>query len=118
MFKANSERESNEINDTHGGSKNERYENYQMQNLGESDDVLHKSNRRYETYGDSIEESYEASKTKRSSEYIPYKGHVVENVYDRYESDYEEEEPEQQSNTNPSTRKQSCCIKGWLANLD
>ena len=79
-----------------------------------SHDKSNESDHKYEKYGDSNGESYEASRTKSSSEYTPYKGQVVENVYDRYDTDYEEEQPEQESK--PTTRKDSCCVKVWLSN--
>ena len=79
-----------------------------------SRDKSNESDHKYEKYGDSNGESYEASRTKSSSEYTSYKGQTVEVVYDRYESDYEEDQPGQESK--PTTRKDSCCMKGWLSN--
>ena len=79
-------------------------------------DKSNESDNNYEKYGDSNGESYEASRAKNSSEYTPYEGHAVEVVYDRYESDYEEEQTGQEPK--PTTRKESCCKKGWLSNSE
>ena len=79
-----------------------------------SHDKSNESDHKYEKYGESIEESYEASRTKNSSEYTPYKGQAVEVVYDRYESDYEEEQSGQESKPTTCTPKELCCNKGPL----
>ena len=42
---------------------------------------------------------------------------AVEVVYDRYDSDYEAEQPGQEANPTSCYRKESCCKKGWLSNL-
>ena len=86
----------------------------------ESDDscVTHESDKKYEKYGESNQENSEASRTKSSSEYTPYKGHAVEVVYDRYESDYEEDGAEQEPKPTTCTPKELCCKTGWLLNME
>ena len=82
-------------------------------------ETAHVSDKKYEKSGESNEESYEAYKTKSlPEEYTPYKetGQAVELVYDRYDSDYEGEQPGQELKSTPCTRKESCCQKGWLSN--
>ena len=75
-----------------------------------SHDKSCESDGKYEKYGES-KEGYEAYKTKSSHEYTPYKeaDQAVELVYDRYDSDYEEEQPGQEPKP-----KESCCKKGRL----
>jgi len=78
----------------------------------------HESDRKY---GESKEEGYEAYRTKNLPEgYTPYNGagQAVELVYDRYDSDYEAEQPGQEAKPTTCTQKESCCIKGWLSNLE
>ena len=80
-----------------------------------SDENSHESDKKYEKYGESNEENYEAYRTKNLPEgYTPYKGsdQAVEVVYDRYDSDYEPEQPGQEA------KPTSCCKKGWFSNLD
>ena len=65
--------------------------------------------------GESKEKHYEAYRTKNLPEgYTPYNGtgQAVELVYDRYDSDYEAEQPGQEPTT--CIRKELCCKKGWL----
>ena len=84
-------------------------------------DNAHESGKRYEKSGESNEESYEAYRTKNLPEgYIPYKetNQAVELVYDRYDSDYEEEQPGNATKSTTCTPKESCCKKGWLSNLE
>ena len=80
--------------------------------------VSHESDKKYEKYGESNGENYEAYGTKNSSAYTPYKGQAVENVYDRYESDYEEEGAEQEPKSTTCTPKKLCCKTGWLLNME
>ena len=85
-----------------------------------SHDKSRKSDKEYEKSGESNEESYEAYRTKSLPEgYTPYKetGQAVELVYDRYDSDYEGEQPGQEPKSTSSNRKESCCTKGWLSNF-
>ena len=80
-----------------------------------SDENSHESDKKYEKYGESNEENYEAYKTKSlPEEYTPYKetGQAVELVYDRYDSDYEGEQPGQEPKSTPCNQKESCCTKG------
>ena len=81
-----------------------------------SDENSHESDKKYEKYGESKEEGYEAYKTKSSTEYTPYNeaDQAAEVVYDRYDSDYEAEQPGQEPKSTPCNRKESCCTKGWL----
>ena len=84
-----------------------------------SDENSHESDKKYEKYGESNEENYEAYRTKSLPEgYTPYNGtgQAVELVYDRYDSDYEAEQPGQgaKSTTAPN---ESCCKKGWFSNF-
>ena len=79
-----------------------------------SHDESHESDKKYEKYGESNGENYEAYGTKNSSAYTPYKGQVFENVYDRYESDYEEDQPGQEPKPTTRTPKELCCKKGWF----
>ena len=65
MSEVNSTRDSDDINDSHGGSREGNYENYPMQNLPQG---------------------YTGYRRTR---------HVVETDYDRYESDYEADETPQ-----------------------
>ena len=84
-----------------------------------SHDKSHESDGKYEKYGGSKEEGYEAYRTQNLSEgYTPYNGtgQAVELVYDRYDSDYEAEQPEQEPKS--CTPKESCCKKGWLSNTE
>ena len=77
-----------------------------------SPDKSHESDQKY---GESNEENYDAYRTKNLPEgYTPYKGsdQAVELVYDRYDSDYEPEQPGQE------VKPTSCCKKGWLSNLE
>ena len=68
MNEINSARESDDINDSHGGLKEGNYENYQMQNLPQG------------------YTGYNGGGTRQ----------VVETDYDRYESDYAADETPQQ----------------------
>ena len=86
-----------------------------------SDEKSHESDKKYEKYGESNEEDYEAYRTKNLPEgYTPYKGsdQAFELVYDRYDSDYEAEQPGQETNPTSCFRKESCCKKGWLSNFE
>ena len=86
-----------------------------------SHDKSHESDRKYEKYGESKEEGYEAYRTKNLPEgYTPYNGNgqAVELVYDRYDSDYEVEQPEQEAKPTTCSPKESCCKKGWLSNME
>ena len=79
------------------------------------DDKAHESEKDYENSDESNEESYEAYRTKSLPEgYTPYKetGQAVELVYERYDSDYEAEQPGQEPKSIPCNRKESCCTKG------
>ena len=84
-----------------------------------SNDKSRESDGKYEKYGGPKEEGYEAYGTKNSPEYTPYNeaGQAVEVVYDRYDSDYEAEQPGQgaKSTTAPN---ESCCKKGWFSNFE
>ena len=88
----------------------------------ESDDPCvspDKSHESDEKYGESKEENYEAYRTKNLPEgYIPYNGtgQAVELVYDRYDSDYEAEQPGKVPKS--CTPKESCCKKGQLSNKE
>ena len=84
-----------------------------------SHDKSRESDGKYEKYGGSKEEGYEAYKTKNSPEYTPYNetGQTVEVVYDRYDSDYEEEQPGKEAKPTTCIQKESCCKKGWLSNM-
>ena len=85
-----------------------------------SHDKSRESDKEYEKSGESTEESYQAYRTKNLPEgYTPYNGtgQAVELVYDRYDSDYEGEQPSQEPKSTPCNRKESCCKKGWLSNL-
>ena len=84
-----------------------------------SRDQPHDSDKKYENSDESNEEGYGAYRTKSLPEgYSHYKktGQAVELVYDRYDSDYEGEQPGQELKSTPCTRKESCCQKGWLSN--
>ena len=85
-----------------------------------SHDKSRESDGKYEKYDGSKEEGYEAYKTKNSPEYTPYNetGQTVEVVYDRYDSDYEADQPDQEPKSILCSRKESCCTKGWLSNLE
>ena len=75
------------------------------------------SDGKYDKYGESREKNYEAYSTKNLPEgYTPYNesGQAVELVYDRYDSDYEAEQPGQEAESTTCTPKESCCKKGWL----
>ena len=82
-----------------------------------SHDKSNESDGKYEEYGESKKEAYEAYKTKSSPEDTPYKeaDNVAELVYDRYDSDYEAEQPGQEPTSTTCTPKESCCKKGWLS---
>ena len=85
-----------------------------------SHDKSHKSDGKYEKSGESNEESYEAYTTKKLPEgYTTYKeiGQAVELVYDRYDSDYEAEQPGQEPKPVTCTPKESCYNKGLLSNI-
>ena len=86
-----------------------------------SHDKSHESDGKYEKYGKSKEEGYEAYKTKSSPEgYTPYNENdqAAEVVSDRYDSDYEAEQPGQEPKPTTCTPKESCCIKGLLSNTE
>ena len=79
------------------------------------------SDKNYENSDESNEESYEAYRTRSLPEgYKPYKetDQAVELVYDRYDSDYEAEQPGQEPKSTPCNQKESCCSKGELLNLE
>ena len=85
-----------------------------------SDDKSQEPDGKYEEYGKSKEKNYEAYRTKNLPEgYTPYNetSQPVELVYDRYDSDYEAEQPGQgaKSTTAPN---ESCCKKGWFSNFE
>ena len=82
-----------------------------------SHDKSNESDGKHEKYGESKEEGYEAYKTKSSHEYTPYNeaDQAIEVVYDRYDSDYEAEQPGQEPTSTTCTPKESCCKKGWLS---
>ena len=83
-----------------------------------SHDKSRESEGKYEKYGGSKEEGYEAYKTKSSPEgYTPYNeaDQAAEVVYDRYDSDYEAEQPGQEPK--PCIPNESCCKKGRLSNI-
>ena len=72
----------------------------------------------YEKNGEP-KEGYEAYRTKNLPEgYTPYNGtdQAVELVYDRYDSDYETEQPGQEAKSTSCAHNESC-KKGWLLNL-
>ena len=82
-----------------------------------SDDSSVSHDKEYEKSDGSNEESYEAYRTKNLPEgYTPYNGagQAVELVYDRYDSDYEADQPDQEPKSILCSRKESCCSKGWL----
>ena len=83
-----------------------------------SHDKSYESDKKYEKYGESNGENYEAYRANSSSEYTPYRGQAVEVVYDQYDTDYEAEQPGQTPKPTTCTHKESCCIKGWLSNLE
>ena len=86
-----------------------------------SHDKSRESEGKYEKYGGSKEEGYEAYKTKSSPEgYTPYNENdqAAEVVYDRYDSDYETEQPGQEARSTTCIPKESCCKKGWLSNME
>ena len=86
-----------------------------------SHDRAHDSDGKFEKSDESNEESYEAYRTKSLPEgYTPYRvpGQAVEVEYDRYDSDYEAEQPGQEPKSILCSRKESCCTKGWLSNLE
>ena len=73
------------------------------------------SEKKYENSDESNEEGYGAYRTKSLPEgYSHYKktGQAVELVYDRYDSDYEGEQPGQEPKSTPCNQKESCCTKG------
>ena len=81
-----------------------------------SHDKSRESDKEYEKSGESTEESYQAYRTKNLPEgYTPYRGtgQAVENVYDRYDSDYEADQADQEPESILCSR-QSCCTKGGL----
>ena len=82
-------------------------------------DKSHESDGKYEKYDESKKEGYEAYKTKSSTEYTPYNeaDQAAEVVYDRYDSDYEAEQPGKEPKPTTCTPKGSCCKKGWLSNI-
>ena len=84
-----------------------------------SNDKSNESDGKYEEYGESKEKNYEAYRTKNLPEgYTPYNGtgQAVELVYDRYDSDYEAEQPGKEPK--PCIPKESCCKKGLLSNTE
>ena len=86
-----------------------------------SHDKSRESDKKYEKSGESNEESYEAYRTKSLPEgSTPYRepGQAVEVEYDRYDCDYEAEQPGQEPKSILCSRKESCCTKGWLSNLE
>ena len=86
-----------------------------------SRDQPHDSDKKYENSDESNEEGYGAYRTKSLPEgYSHYKktGQAVELVYDRYDSDYEGEQPGQEPKSTPCNQKESCCSKGELLNLE
>ena len=87
----------------------------------ESDEssVSHDKPHESDKCGESKEEGYEAYRTKNLPEgYTPYNGtgQAVELVYDRYDSDYEAEQPGKEPK--PCIPKESCCKKGLLSNTE
>ena len=86
-----------------------------------SHDRAQESDGKYEKSDESNEESYEAYRTKSLPEgYTPYNGtgQAVELVYDRYDSDYEADQPDEEQTSIVCSQKESCCSKGWLSNLE
>ena len=86
-----------------------------------SHDKSRESDKEYEKSDESNEENYEAYRTKSLTEgYTPYNGtgQAVELVYDRYDSDYEADQPDQEPKSILCSRKETCCTKGWLSNLE
>ena len=84
-----------------------------------SHDQSQESDGKYEEYGKSKEKNYEAYRTKNLPEgYAPYNGsdQAVELVYDRYDSDYEADQADQEAKS--ATPKESCCKKGRLSNME
>ena len=77
-----------------------------------SHDKSHASDGKYEEYEESQKEGTEAHRTKSSSEYTPYNenGQAVDLVYDRYDSDYEAEQPGPRTKTISCFRNKSCEI--------
>ena len=73
---------------------------------------------KYEKYCESNGENNEAKRIQSSSEYTPYKGQTVELVYDRYDTDYQVEQPGQEPKPTSCIRKEKCCIKGWFSYLE
>jgi len=66
-------------------------------------------------------ENYENYRTKSLPEgYTAYRkaGQADENVYDRYNSDYEGAETPDQGGDKRSCKSKSCCKIGWLSNLE
>ena len=65
MNEVNSARESDDINDSHGGSKEGSYENYPMQNIPQAYTGYRKPRQVVETDYDRYESDYAADETPR-----------------------------------------------------
>ena len=68
------------------------------------------------TNSDSSVESYQHyARSNLPEGYTPYK-ETGQNVYDRYDSDYEASETVEQEAKSTCTGNESCCKLGWLEN--